>query len=130
MKNLGAGVAVIRPEEPFEFVISGGKSISISAKIFFFLEITYTWAEKPFEFPISAEKSGSVSVKTFFFLEITYFWEEKPPQSDSRAMEIWVKLANSCLNLPKKPPPPFTKSWLRSCEMLQSFAIFVSIYLT
>ena len=30
------GVAVIRPEEPFEFVISAGKSVSVSMKTFFF----------------------------------------------------------------------------------------------
>ena len=50
-----------------------------------------------------------------FFLEITCLWAEKPPQSDSRAMKMWVKVAYSCLNLQKKPPPPFTKSWLRAC---------------
>ena len=46
---------------------------------FFFLEITWFWAEKTFEFPISTEKSVSISVKTLFsfFLEITWFWAEK-----------------------------------------------------
>ena len=32
------------------------------------------------------------------------FLDEKPPQSDSRSMKIWFKVAYSCLNLPKKPP--------------------------
>ena len=44
---------------------------------FFFLEITYFWAEK--NVWISAEKSLWILAKTFFFffLEITYFWAEK-----------------------------------------------------
>ena len=71
--------------------------------------------EEPFEFVISAEKSDSISVKTFFFFGDHLFLGEKLPQSDSRAMKIWVKVAYSCPNLPKKPPPPFTKSWLRAC---------------
>ena len=70
--------------------------------------------EEPFEFVISAEKSVSISVKTFFFGD-HLFLGEKPPQSDSRAIKIWFKVAYSCINLPKKPPPPFTKSWLRAC---------------
>ena len=69
--------------------------------------------EEPFEFVISAEKFYSISVKTFFFGD-HLFLGEKPPQSDSRAMKIWVKVAYSCLNLLKKPPP-FTKFWLRAC---------------
>ena len=85
------GVAVIRPEEPFEFPISPEKSLSISVKTFF-LEITCFWAKKPFEFPISAEKSVSIS--------------DKPFESDSRSMKIRVKVAYSCLTLSKKPPPP------------------------
>ena len=60
--------------------------------------------EELFEFVISAEKSVSISVKTFFFGD-HLFLGKKPPQSDSRAMKIWVKVAYSCLNLPKKPPP-------------------------
>ena len=86
------GFVVIRPEEPFEFPISAEKSVSISVKTFFFLEITCFWAENPFEFPILAEKSVSIS--------------DKPFESDSRAMEIRVKVAYSCLTLSKKPPPP------------------------
>ena len=69
--------------------------------------------EEPFKSVISAEKSDSISVKTFFFGD-HLFLGKKLPQSDSRAMKIWVKVAYSCLNLPKKPPP-FTKSWLRAC---------------
>ena len=46
--------------------------------------------EEPFEFPILAEKSVSISNKTF--------------ESDSRAMQIRVKVAYSCLTLSKKAP--------------------------
>ena len=91
---------MIWPEEPFEFPISPEKSLSISVKTFF-LETTCFWAKKPFEFPISVEKSVSIS--------------DKPFESDSRAMKIRVKVAYSCLTLSKKPPPPFSKSWLRAC---------------
>ena len=107
----------------------------------FFLEITCFWAEKALEFPILAEKSVSILVKTFF-LEITCFWAEKavefpnlaeksvsisrinrpksdkPCDSDSRTMKIWVKVVCSFLTLSKKPPPPFSKSWLRACLWL------------
>ena len=62
------------------------------------------WPEEPFELVISAEKFYSILVKTFF-LGDHLFLGEKPPQSDSRAMKIWVKVAYSCLNLLKKPPP-------------------------
>ena len=94
------GVAVIRPEEPFELPISPEKSLSLSVKTFFFLEITCIWAEKAFEFPISAEKYVSIL--------------DKPFESDSRAMKIRVKVAYSCLTLSKKSPPLFSKSWLRA----------------
>ena len=93
------GVAVTRPEEPFEFPISAEKSVSLLVKtIFVFLEITYFWAEKPFEFPISAEKSVSILDKLF--------------ESYSSAMKIRVKVTYSCLTLSEKYPPPFSKSWL------------------
>ena len=86
---------MIRPEELLEFPISAEKSVSILVKTFLciyilFLENTCFWAEKPFQFPISAEKSVSIS--------------EKPFESDSRTMKIRVKVAYSCLTLPKKPP--------------------------
>ena len=112
------GVALTRPEKPFEFPILAEKSVLISVKTFFYLfleitcfwaekpfecrkirlnfgedfffEITCHWAEKPFEFPILAEKSVSVSDKQF--------------ESNSRAMKIRVKVAYSCLTLSKKPP--------------------------
>ena len=35
---------------------------------FYFLEITFFWAEKPLEFPISATKCLRISAKTFFFI--------------------------------------------------------------
>ena len=46
-RDLGAEVvAAIRPEEPFEFVTSAEKSVSISVKtFFFFFEITCFWAK-------------------------------------------------------------------------------------
>ena len=81
---------MIRPKEPFEFLISAKKSVSILVKTFFFSEITSFGAEKPFDFPISAQKSVSILDKSF--------------ESDSRAMKIRVKVAYSCLNLSKKPP--------------------------
>ena len=40
---------------------------------FFFLEITWFWAEKTFEFWISAEKSLWILAKTFFFF-FFFFW--------------------------------------------------------
>ena len=81
-RDLGAenrsceGVSVIRTEEPFEFAISAGKSVSISVKTFFFSDITCFWAEKPFEFPISTKKSVSISVKTFFFGDHLFLGEK------------------------------------------------------
>ena len=99
---------MIRSEEPFKFSISAEKSVSISLKTFF-LEITCFWAEKPFEFPILAEKSVSIS--------------NKPFESDSRAMKIRVKVAYSCLTLSKNPPPPFSKSWLRACELVEQLLL-------
>ena len=72
---------------------------------FFFLEITWIWAEKSFEFPISAEKSLSISVKTFFFLEITWIWAERSfefPISAEKSLSISVKTAEF---LRVWPPP-------------------------
>ena len=117
---------LIRPEKALEFPILAGKSISISAKTFFFLETTCFWAAKTLEFPILAGKSVSISVKIFFFfffLETTCFWAEKtfefpsfreipsqfsdkPCDSDSRAIKIRVKVVCIFLTLSKKPPPP------------------------
>ena len=105
---------------------------------FLILETTCFWTEKSFEFPNLAEKSDSISAKTFFFffffffLETTCFWAEKtfelsafreissqfsdkPCETDSRAMKNRVKVVCSFLTLSKKPPPPFSKSWLRAC---------------
>ena len=41
---------------------------------FFFLEITWFWAEKTFEFWISAEKSLWILAKTFFFFFFFFCW--------------------------------------------------------
>ena len=41
---------------------------------FFFLEITWFWAEETFEFWISAEKSPWILAKTFFFFFFFFFF--------------------------------------------------------
>ena len=121
-RDLGAeirsceGVSVIRTEEPFEFVISAGKSVSISVKTFFFFWHHLFLGGKTVWISDFDQKIRLNFGEDLFFLEITCFWAKKPPQSDSRAMKMWVKVAYSCLNLPKKPPSPFTKSWLRACS--------------
>ena len=86
--------------------------------------------EKTFEFPILAKKSVSISVKTFFFWrpsvfgrkkrlnfrafrEISSQFWDKPCETDSRTMNIRVKVVCTFLSLSKKPP--FSKSWLRAC---------------
>ena len=55
------------PEKPLRFSISARKSLRISAKTFFFLEIICFWSEKPLRFSISARKSLRISAKTFFY---------------------------------------------------------------
>ena len=127
-----------RPEKAFEFPILAEKSVLISLKtffFFFFFEITWFGAEKAFEFPILAKKSVSISVKTFFFWrspgfklkkrfnfrvfrEIPSQFSDKPCDSDSRTIEIQVKVVCSYLTLSKKKPHPFFKSWLRACNMV------------
>ena len=97
-------VGVNRPKKPFEFRISAEKSVSFSAKTFFFWRSPVFGLKKPVEFRILAKKSVSIS--------------ERPCESDLRTMKIVVKVACSCLTLSKKPPPPpppFFKSWLRAC---------------
>ena len=108
-------VAAIQPEEPFEFVISAEKSVLISVKTFLFFFGDHLFL---------GGKSATISdfggkIRLNFGEDLLFFGDhlflgEKPPQSDSRAKKIWVKVAYSCLNLPKKPPP-FTKSGLRAC---------------
>ena len=115
---------MIQPEELFEFVISSRKSVLISVKTFFFSETTCVWAKNLYKFPISAEKSVLISAKTFFFFgghlflgRNFEFGQKKTSQSDSRAMNIWVKVTYSCLNLYKllslnllkKHPSPLQK---------------------
>ena len=68
------GVAVMRPEELLEFVISAEKSVSILVKSFFF-EDHLVLGEKPFEFEISAEKSISTSLAVF----LTFQKSPPPP---------------------------------------------------
>ena len=50
-----------------EFEWKMGRTLSKDLFFFFFLEITWFWAEKSFEFRISAEKSPWILAKTFFF---------------------------------------------------------------
>ena len=98
-------VAAIRPEEPLEFVISAEKSVSVSVKTFFFSGDHLFLEGKS----ATISDFGGKILLNFgedFFFGDHLFWGEKPPQSDSRAMKIWVKVAYSCLNLLKKPPPP------------------------
>ena len=102
--------------------------------------------EKLFEFSILAENSASISVKTFFFWrppvferkkrlnfrafrEIPSLFSEKPCETDSRTMKIQVKVVCTFLTLSKKPPPPFSKSWLRACPniMQEIKAFYVSV---
>ena len=63
---------VIRYEKAFEFPILAEKSVSISVKTFFFLEITCFSAKKTFEFPSQ--------------------FSDKPCETDSRTMKIRVKV--------------------------------------
>ena len=88
--------------------------------------------KKKFEFRILAEKPVSISAKTFFFFrrspvfgrkkrlnfrafrEVPSQFSDKPCDTDSRPMKIWVKVVCTFLTLLKKPPPPFSKSWLRA----------------
>ena len=102
---------MIRPEKPFDIQILAEKTVSISVKTFFFLEITCFWAEKPFEFPILAEKSVSIS--------------DKPCDSDSRTMKVRSR-SLAVVSLFQKSPPPFFKSWLRACNQLD---VMASLYL-
>ena len=51
---------VIRPEKAFDFPILAEKSVSISVKTFFILEINWFWAEKAFEFPSFPRNSVSI----------------------------------------------------------------------
>ena len=66
---------VNRPEKAFEFPILAEKSVSISVKIFFILEIICFWAEKAFERKIRLNFGEDLFF--CFCLEITWFWAEK-----------------------------------------------------
>ena len=79
------------PEKPFKFLIWARKSLQISAKTFFFLEITWFWPEKPFKFLMSARKSLRISAKTFFFFGDHLIFTKNLPKSNSEIMKIWVK---------------------------------------
>ena len=49
------------------------------------------------------------------FREIPSQFSDKPCETDSRTMKIRVKVVCTFLTFSKKPPPPFSKSWLRAC---------------
>ena len=120
----------------------GRKTVSISVKIFFFLENTWFWAEKTFEFRISAEKSllTPISVKTvffFFFGEHLIFGEKNLWISElsekfrfnfrtNRLKLIQVQWKFESRSLPhfsffQNSPPLFSKSWLRACPLPPPF---------
>ena len=67
------------PEKLFKFLILARKSLWISAKTFFFLEITCFWPEKTFKFLILARKSLRISAKTFFFFGDHLIFTENSP---------------------------------------------------
>ena len=85
---------VIRPEKASEFPIS-------VEDLFFFI----FW--RP---PVFGRKKR-LNFRTF--REIPSQFSDKPCDSDSR-MKIRVKVVCTFLTLSKKPPPPFSKSWLRA----------------
>ena len=60
---------------------------------------------------------SKVGEDLFFFGDHLIF-NKKSPQSYSRLMKIWVKFLYGGIKLPKKPPPPFAKSWLRARAQL------------
>ena len=91
-------VAAIRPEEPFEFVISAEKSVSISVKTFFFGDHLFLGGKSA----TISDFGGKIRLnfgEDLFLFGDHLFLGEKPPQSDSRAIKIWVKVAYICLKL-------------------------------
>ena len=88
---------MIRPEEPCEFSVSAEKSVSISVKTFiylFFLGGDHLFLGKKTVW-ISDIRQKTVSIS------------DNPRKSDSRSIKIWLKVADSCLSLSKKPRPFF-----------------------
>ena len=58
------------------------------------------------------------------FREIPSQFSDKPCETDSRIMKIRVKVVCTFLTLSKKPPPPFSKSWLRACLQLSQITSY------
>ena len=79
----------------------GKKSDSFSAKTFFFLETTQFWAEKTFEFPSFPRNF----VWIFGQSKWNWFKKNENPGQGRLHFSHSFKIA---------PPPPFSKSWLRS----------------
>ena len=69
--------------------------------IFFFLEITWFWAEKTFEFPTFLTNSVSI------FGQTMWFWFKNNENSGQGHLQFSHSF--------KKAPPPFFKSWLCAC---------------
>ena len=101
--------------------IGRNSSLNFGEDLYFFLEITWFWAEKTFEFRISAEKSLWILAKTFFFFffrrspnfgrkkplnfrafrSISPQVSGKPSEIDSRSIKIRVKVVCTLLTLSK-----------------------------
>ena len=82
---------------------------------FFFFGDHLFWTNKPCETDSRAMKIRVEVVFTFLTL-----WPDKPCETDSRAMKIRVEVICTFLTLSKKPPPPFSKSWLPEVESLRT----------
>ena len=130
---------VIRSEKALEYPILAEKLVSISVKTFFFFcrspdfgrkkrsnfrfwqKISLNFGEDLCFFwksPVFGRKKRS---NFRAFREIPSQFSNKPCDSDSRRMKIWIKVVCSFLTLSKKPPPPFSKSWLRACPRVPPF---------
>ena len=109
----------------------GSEAHPKSVKTFFF----FLWRSLVFgrknllNFWFPPEKAFEFRWRPCFFF--VFFWDhliftEKLPQSNSRLMKIWIKFVYGWIKLPKKPPPPFVKSWLRAWLRLESKTFFCS----
>ena len=130
---------VIRYEKVSEFPILGEKSDSISCEDLFFFgdhlflgrkivwisdfgrEIRLNFGEDLFFFsrPPVFERKKRLNFRAF--REIPSQISDKPCETDSRIMKIQVKVLCTFLTLSKKPPSPFSKSWLRACSCVFPF---------
>ena len=98
---------------PFFFgdhlILDEEKTLWISAKTFFFLEITWIWTEKLSEFqrrPFFWRSLDFGQKNILNFGEDLFFWDHLVlPQSNSRLMKIRVKFVYGWIKIQKKPPP-------------------------